>query len=458
MLPVVVTEMMQPESSCQPAWKSRLNVWQERINRPLPLVVEGVVSRMEGLTLEASGCRAAIGERCTILNGEDSVIEAEVIGFRNNCLLLMPTDHTSGIVPGARVIPATTVADVGVGPDLLGRVLDSSGRPLDDKGTLKVNKRIPINALPINPLHRRLVREPLDVGIRCINALLTIGKGQRIGLFAGSGVGKSVLLGMMTRYTSAEVIVLGLIGERGREVREFIENILGPEGMRRAVVIVSPSDDPPLKRLHAASLATSVAEYFRDCGKDVLLLMDSLTRYAQAQREIALSAGEPPATRGYPPSVFSRIPQLVERVGAIEGHPGSITGIYTVLVEGDDKDDPIVDTVRATLDGHIFLNRQLAEAGIFPAIDVCGSISRVYNELADPALMTLSRRFRGIYSHYREQQDMINIGAYRKGSHAQTDEAIAMFPGLLEFIRQDIDSRYTLADSRQQLHTCLASG
>ena len=311
--------------------------------------------------------------------------------------------------------------------------------------------RIPLAGKPINPLARRLIREPLDVGVRAINALFTVGRGQRMGLFAGSGVGKSVLLGMMTRFTNADVIVVGLIGERGREVKEFIENILGSQGMARAVVVASPADDPPLMRMHGAMLATSIAEYFRDQGKQVLLLMDSLTRFAQAQREIALAIGEPPATKGYPPSVFAKLPQLVERAGNGKAGGGSITAFYTVLTEGDDNNDPIGDAARAILDGHIFLSRQLAEGGHYPAIDIEASISRAMTEITDAHQQRTTRRFKQLYSTYQQQRDLISVGAYTRGSDARTDEAIEYFPRLLNFLQQDMHQPVSLAASVSEL-------
>ena len=354
-----------------------------RHNQKAPaLQVQGRLTRMVGLTLEAVGCRAAIGDRCKIVNSDQDSIEAEVVGFSGESLYLMPTGEPHGLSPNARVIPLGRSGNVRTGDDLLGRIINGNGEPLDDLGPIKAKHRVPLKGTPINPLNRTVITEPLDVGVRPINAFLTVGKGQRIGLFAPSGVGKSVLLGMMSRYTNADVIVVGLIGERGREVKEFIEHSLGAEGRARSVVVATPADDPPLMRLHGALLATSIAEYFRDQGKDVLLLMDSLTRFAQAQREIALTIGEPPATRGYPPSVFAKLPQLVERAGNGDEGGGSITAFYTVLTEADLHNDPIADSARAILDGHIVMSRKLAESGIYPAIDIEASISRVMNQIA----------------------------------------------------------------------------
>jgi flagellum-specific ATP synthase len=350
----------------------------------------------------------------------------------------MPTGDIRGIMPGARVIPTRSVSEVGVGDALLGRVLDGAGRPLDGLGELRCTDRVSLTGEPLNPLMRRAIRDPLDVGVRSINSLLTVGGGQRIGLFAGSGVGKSVLLGMMTRYTKADVTVVGLIGERGREVQDFVSNTLGPDGMRRAVVVATPADNTPLMRLHGAWLATAIAEYFRDRGLKVLLLLDSLTRFAQAQREIALSIGEPPATKGYPPSVFARLPQLVERAGNSDRGVGSITAFYTVLAEGDDQNDPIADAARAILDGHIVLSRRLAESGLYPAIDIEASISRAMHQICTRDQLDLAVRFKQVYSTYQQNRDLISVGAYRRGSDPRVDLAVEQWPRMLDFLRQDM--------------------
>ena len=418
-------------------WRTRLKDYQERlvIDPSEVLSIEGRLTRMVGLTLEAVGFQAPVGSRCEVQGANGKLIEAEVVGFSGEILYLMPTGDVRGLVPNARVRPIRSDSQVPVGEALLGRVVDGACKPLDGKGPIKVKDRVPLHGEPINPLARAPVREHLDVGVQAVNALLSVGRGQRMGLFAGSGVGKSVLLGMMTKYTEADVIVVGLIGERGREVKEFIEDILGEEGLKRAVVVASPADHSPLMRLHGAMLATSIAEYFRDQGKQVLLLMDSLTRYAQAQREIALAIGEPPATKGYPPSVFSLLPQLVERAGN-GANGGAITAIYTVLTEGDDQQDPIADAARAILDGHIVLSRQLAESGIYPAIDVEASISRVMPQIIDSTHLEQAQKFKQIYSTYRQNQDLINVGAYARGSDGKIDEAIAMFPNLQAMIKQ----------------------
>ncbi len=433
--------MNEPEVDRGPIWARRLAPYRQRLRQPVPLVVEGRLTRMVGLTLEAVGCQAAVGSRCLIAGRDGREIEAEVVGFADDRLFLMPTTELRGLLPNARVTPSLDTRVASVGEGLLGRVLDGAGRALDGRGPVRAKQRVPLTGTPINPLARQPIREPLDVGIRAINALLTVGRGQRMGLFAGSGVGKSVLLGMMTRYTNADVTVVGLIGERGREVKEFVQNILGDEGMARAVVVATPADHSPLMRLHGAMLATSFAEYFRNQGKHVLLLMDSLTRFAQAQREIALAIGEPPATKGYPPSVFAKLPQLVERAGNGDSGGGSITAFYTVLTEGDDRNDPIADGARAILDGHIVLSRQLAEAGHYPAIDVEGSISRAMTEITDPPHQTAARRFRQMNSLYQQNRDLVNVGAYQKGSDPRLDEAIDMHPKLMRFLQQDMQRK-----------------
>jgi flagellum-specific ATP synthase len=419
-------------------WAAALALARERMSNTGEIVVEGILSRMVGMTLEAVGCEAAVGGRCLVDTAEGKQIEAEVVGFSGDTLFLMPTGDIRGIMPGARVIPTHSVSEVAVGDELLGRVLDGAGRPLDGLGELRCTDRVSLTGEPLNPLMRRAIRDPLDVGVRSINSLLTVGGGQRIGLFAGSGVGKSVLLGMMTRYTKADVTVVGLIGERGREVQDFVSNTLGPDGMRRAVVVATPADNPPLMRLHGAWLATAIAEYFRDRGMKVLLLLDSLTRFAQAQREIALAIGEPPATKGYPPSVFARLPQLVERAGNSDRGVGSITAFYTVLAEGDDQNDPIADAARAILDGHIVLSRRLAESGLYPAIDIEASISRAMHSIATRDQMDLAIRFKQVYSNYQQNRDLISVGAYRRGSDPRVDLAIDQWPKMLEFLRQDM--------------------
>jgi flagellum-specific ATP synthase len=438
-------------------WGERLADCRRRLDaQPPRLIVEGKITRLVGLTLEALGCQAAIGDRCLVENPNGAPIEAEVVGFAGEKTYLMPSGDIRGLTPSARVVPTGRVYEAPVGDGLLGRVIDGTGRPLDGRGPIRNGTTgYPLLGRLVNPLARNLIDEPLDVGVRAINSLLTIGRGQRLGLFAGSGVGKSVLLGMMTRHTSADVTVVALVGERGREVKEFTDRILGAGGLARAVVIATPADTPPMLRLHGAMLATSVAEYFRDQGLQVLLLMDSLTRYAQAQREIALAIGEPPATRGYPPSVFARIPQLVERAGMGE-NGGSITALYTVLTEGDDPQDPVADSARAVLDGHIVLTRDLADAGHYPAIDIESSISRVMNDIVSEEQRRLVMRFRQLYSTYRKNRDLIGVGAYARGSDPQVDEAIAYWPRLTRFLQQGMHERVTLKDGLKQLGELLA--
>jgi len=436
-------------------WRDRLARNTQRVERLPPPAVEGQLTRMIGLTLEAVGCQAAVGDYCDVLSGDGSRVETEVVGFSGDRLFLMPTGDLHGLEPNARVIPRQRAGAVRVGPELLGRIVDGAGQPLDGLGPIHCETSVRLTGKFINPLMRQPISEPLDVGVRTINSLLTVGRGQRIGLFAGSGVGKSVLLGMMARYTSADIIVVGLIGERGREVKEFVERILGPKDRKRAVVVASPADNPPLMRLHGAWLASAIAEYYRDRGANVLLLMDSLTRFAQAQREIGLAIGEAPATKGYPPSVFARLPQLVERAGNGVKGGGSITAFYTVLTEGDDNQDPIADSARAILDGHIVLSRRIAESGQYPAIDVEASVSRVMHEIADPAKFELARRFRQTLSTYEHHRDLIAIGAYQRGSDPRVDAAIALWPRMQNFLQQDMKQRVSLQESLAALSTVL---
>ena len=448
--------MSEPTSERAPIWRERLRHGIGAVERTAPPAVEGCLTRMVGLTLEAAGCQAAVGDRCDILAGDGARIESEVVGFAGDRLFLMPAGDAHGLGPNARVIPRHGAGTVRVGPELLGRIVDGSAQPLDGLGPLSVADSVRLTGRPINPLSRHPISEPLDVGVRAINALTTIGRGQRVGLFAGSGVGKSVLLGMMARYTSAEVIVVGLIGERGREVKEFVERILGPGDRSRAVVVATPADHPPLMRLHGAWLATSIAEYFRDRGANVLLLMDSLTRFAQAQREIALAIGEAPATKGYPPSVFARLPQLVERAGNGATGAGSITAFYTVLTEGDDQQDPIADSARAILDGHIVLSRRIAESGHFPAIDVEASISRVMHEIAPSSQLAAARQYRQALSTYQQHRDLIAIGAYQRGSDPRVDQALALWPRMQRFLQQDMRERVDLAAGLAALNETLS--
>jgi flagellum-specific ATP synthase len=429
------------------ALSTRLERTVRRVENTPPLAVEGSLTRMVGLTLEAVGCQASIGDHCDLIARDGARIESEVVGFSGDRLFLMPTGDSHGLGPQARVIPRPGAGLVPVGPQLLGRIIDGAAQPLDGLGPLDCEARVRLAGRTINPLSRAPLVEPLDVGIRSINSLLTIGRGQRIGLFAGSGVGKSVLLGMMARYTKADVIVVGLIGERGREVKEFVERILGPKDRTRAVVVAAPADSPPLKRLHGAWVATAVAEYFRDQGRSVLLLMDSLTRFAQAQREIGLAIGEAPATKGYPPSVFARLPALVERAGNGPAGGGSITAFYTVLTEGDDQSDPIADAARAILDGHIVLSRRIAELGLYPAIDVSASISRAMHEITSAQHNQQAQLFRRALSTYEQNRDLISLGAYVRGSDPRVDAAITLWPQIQQFLQQDMRQRVDLAGS-----------
>ncbi|WP_394139089.1 flagellar protein export ATPase FliI [Vibrio chagasii] len=398
-------------------------------------VASGKLVRVVGLTLEATGCKAPIGSLCLVetMSGQ---MEAEVVGFSGDNLFLMPSEQITGILPGARVTPMTSESGIPVGMELLGRVIDGVGNPLDGLGPIYTEQRASFSAEPINPLARKPISEPLDVGLKAINGLLTVGKGQRIGLFAGSGVGKSVTLGMMTRGTTAQVVVVGLIGERGREVKEFIEEILGEDGRKRSVVVAAPADSSPLMRLKGCQTALTVAEYFRDQGLDVLLLMDSLTRFAQAQREIALSVGEPPATKGYPPSVFAKLPALVERAGNGNDEQGSITAFFTVLTEGDDLQDPIADASRAILDGHVVLSREMADAGHYPAIDVEKSVSRVMPQIITEEHVLMSKAVRQVLSICRKNQDLVSIGAYKPGTDPAIDSAFTLKPKLDEYLQQ----------------------
>ncbi len=450
--------MNNPTTNRAPNWLKQLDQLQRKVERVPPPPVEGVLTRMIGLTLEASGCQAAVGDRCDVMATDGARIEAEVVGFAGDRLFLMPTGDIHGLKPNARVIPRVGAETVAVGPALLGRIIDGAGQPLDGLGPIECEDRVRLTGVPINPLARQPISEPLDVGVRAINSVLTVGRGQRVGLFAGSGVGKSVLLGMMARFTSADVIVVGLIGERGREVKEFVERILGRKDRDRAVVVATPADNPPLMRLHGAWRATAIAEYFRDQGKSVLLIMDSLTRVAQAQREIGLAIGEAPATKGYPPSVFARIPQIVERAGNGAEGSGSITAFYTVLTEGDDQQDPIADSARAILDGHIVLSRRIAEAGQYPAIDVEASISRAMHEIVPAEHSAMARRLRQSLSSYQQNRDLIAIGAYQKGSDPRIDAAIAQWPAIQQFLQQDMREKVAYEESIAALQAVTGEG
>ena len=429
---------------------SRLQGYQvtEMTARPS---VAGKLTRVVGLTLEAIGCRAAVGSLCRI-DTLDGYLEAEVVGFSGEKLFLMPSEQLKGVIPGAKVTPIGDEHGIPVGMSLLGRVIDGVGQPLDGLGPILTAESALLVNRRLNPLARKPINQPMDVGVRAINAMLTVGQGQRMGLFAGSGVGKSVLLGMMTRGTTADVVVVGLIGERGREVKEFIEEILGAEGRARSVVVAAPADASPLMRLKGSETALTIAEYFRDQGLNVLLLMDSLTRYAQAQREIALATGEPPATKGYPPSVFAKLPALVERAGNGAEGQGSITAFFTVLTEGDDLQDPIADAARAILDGHIVLSRELADSGHYPAIDIEKSISRVMPMVTSEEHMMMARTVKQCYSLYQQNRDLITIGAYQKGADPRLDQAIAIRPKLEQFLQQKMKEVVSYGDCLQALH------
>ena len=415
-------------------WHSHFESLTKQVTTP-PVVAAGKLVRGIGLTLEAVGCQLPVGSQCLVQTVEGE-IEAEVVGFGDDITYLMPTEAVRGIVPGSRVMPLNRQSGLPVGMGLLGRVVDGNGQPLDGLGEIDAEARAPTTRPPMNPLIRRPINAPMDVGVRAINALNTVGVGQRMGLFAGSGVGKSVLLGMMTCGCEADVVVVGLVGERGREVKEFIHDILTEEERQRAVVVAAPADTSPLMRLKGCETAVTIAEYFRDKGMKVLLLIDSLTRYAMAQREIALAVGEPPATKGYPPSVFARLPALVERAGNGSERQGSITAFYTVLTEGDDLQDPIADAARAILDGHVVLSRTLADSGHYPAIDIEASISRVMPMVVSEEHQLMARRIRQVYSNYKQNQDLISIGAYAKGSDPRIDLAIRAEPAINALLQQ----------------------
>ncbi len=458
-----------------PVWQEFMDRAKHQVAQETTLEVRGTLTRLAGMVLEASGIRAPVGSQCVVTMKSRQPVLAEVVGFSNDRAFLMPAGDVHGLSSGAGVAPAPAYvpvprlgephpeqspADVGMlrlplGEGLLGRVVDSQGNPMDKMGPILDVISRPLDRKPINAMDRAPVRDALDTGVRAINALLTVGRGQRIGLFAGSGVGKSVLLGMMARYTQADVIVVGLIGERGREVKEFIEDILGEDGRARSVVVAAPADAPPLLRMQGASYATAIAESFRDRGQHVLLLMDSLTRYAMAQREIALAIGEPPATKGYPPSCFAKLPQLVERSGNGLNGVGSITAFYTVLSEGDDQQDPIADAARAILDGHIVLSRTLAESGHYPAIDVEQSASRVMHNVVSREHFEMARRFRAVYSKYQRGRDLVQIGAYAHGSDPALDEAIALHDSMDQFLQQDMFESATFETLQTSMEAAL---
>jgi flagellum-specific ATP synthase len=484
---VTVTTLEQRLERRGLRWQRWANELETRTVQRPPLEAEGRLLRVTGLVMEAAGIRVPVGSLCEIhADGLREPVLAEVVGFNGDRAYLMPNGEAQGLRSGARVVPRALPPvpprfgeplesrgahpwrrsedrslHLPMGAGLLGRVVDSNGQPLDRLGPLAAVHDEPLARRPINAMDREPVRRPLDTGVRAINALLTVGRGQRLGLFAGTGVGKSVLLGMMARYTAADVIVVGLIGERGREVKEFVEDILGEDGRARSVVVAAPADAPPLVRLQGAHYATAIAEHFRDRGRHVLLLMDSLTRYCMAQREIALAIGEPPATKGYPPSVFAKLPQLVERSGNGLGEgsgQGSITAFYTVLSEGDDPQDPVADASRGILDGHIVLSRDLAEAGHFPAIDVERSVSRVMMAVAPREQQAAARKARALLSRLTKARDLIALGAYQPGHDAELDQAVRLQPQLAALLQQDMHDRAPLDMSRGQRLKLLGTG
>jgi flagellum-specific ATP synthase len=422
----------------------------EAISSCQPMKLEGKIVKVAGLVAEGHGPGLGVGSLCLIENSEGQNIQAEVVGFRDRRVIIMPFGETRGVKPGSRIVGIDKRPVVKVGEAYLGRVIDGLGLPIDGKGMIRAEKEYPIYGDVLNPLKREIIREVIDVGVASVNALITVGKGQRIAIMSGSGVGKSVLMGMIARNTAADVVVIALIGERGREVREFIEKSLGDEGLKKSVVVVSTSDSPALVRIRGSYLATTLAEYFRDKNLDVLLIMDSVTKFAMALREVGLAAGEPPSAKGYTPSVFAEMPKLLERAGTVEGG-GSITGIYNVLVEGDDLSEPISDTVRSIVDGHIVLSRNLAQKGHYPAVDVLGSVSRVMRDIIDTEHLDNARRLIKVLSTYREAEDLINIGAYVDGSDSEIDFAKKMIGEIDSFLQQEIYQKATFQESVAQL-------
>ena len=416
------------------------------------VTTSGKLVRVVGLTLEAKGITAPLGAHCQVERSErGTYIDAEVVGFQDDLLYLMPFTEPSGIGPGARIWVRSHNSKIAVGNGLLGRVVDGLGQPIDGKGSIGKTQELALSGIPLNPMERGPIEHVLDTGVKAINTCLTLGQGQRIGLMAGSGVGKSVLLGMLTRNTEADVVVIGLIGERGREVQEFIHQTLGEGGLAKAVVVASPANISPVVRLKATNLTHLIAEYFRDQGKNVLLLCDSLTRVAHAQREIGLAIGEPPTAKGYPPSVFALLPRLIERAGVGRNGFGSVTAVYTVLAEGDDRADPIIDIARASLDGQVMLSRDLADAAHYPAIDLAGSISRVMDSLLSPSLFKAANRLRRLWTLYQQNQDLIQVGAYVAGSNPDLDQAIRLRPDMESLLQQVSGESVCLSDSQQQL-------
>jgi len=428
--------------------------YQEALQSCQPIKMEGKIVKVSGIVAQANGPGMSIGSLCCIKNGSGQNMQAEVIGFSDKKVIVMPFGEMRGIEPGSRIVDINKSPTIKVGEAYLSRVVDGLGHPIDGKGAIETKTDYPIYGNVINPLKRELINEVVDVGVRSINAMHTLGKGQRIAIMAGSGVGKSVLMGMIARHTVADVIVIALIGERGREVREFIERNLGEEGLKKSVVVAATSDSPALVRIRGAHLATTIAEYFRDKGLDVVLIMDSITRFAMSLREVGLAAGEPPSAKGYTPSVFIQIPKLLERAGTLETK-GSITGIYTVLVEGDDMNEPIADSVRSIVDGHIILSRDLAHKGHYPAIDVLSSISRVMHEIVEGDHLNMARKLVKVLATYREAEDLINIGAYVDGTDPQIDFAKKMIHKINSFLQQDINQSITFKESIVRLKELL---
>lgn len=430
---------------------TEMEKWSARIDQADLIQTCGKVTRVTGLIVESTSPGLSLGQMCTIHpgNGRQPAL-AEVVGFRDSKALLIPLGDIRGVAPGSVVEPLDRPLKMRVGPEMLGRVIDGAGKPIDDRGSLKLPDEYPIMGEPINPMQRRQITEPMPLGIRAIDSCLTCGRGQRLGIFSGSGVGKSVLLGMIARNTEAKVNVIGLIGERGREVKDFLTKDLGEEGLRRSVVVAVTSDQPALLRLHGAYMVTAIAEYFRDLGNDVLLMMDSITRFAMAQREIGLAVGEPPTTKGYPPSVFMLLPKLLERAGTSPS--GSITGIYTTFVEADDFHEPISDAVRSVLDGHIMLSRRLASQNHYPAVDLLDSVSRLMVDVVPESQVMVAHMARDVLATYSEAQDLINIGAYVKGSNPKIDYAQSKIDQLNGFLQQKIKEKADFRQSATGLH------
>jgi len=428
--------------------------YQEALRACQPVKMEGKIVKVAGIVAQANGPGMSIGSLCCIKNSSGQSMQAEVIGFNDKRVIVMPFGEMRGIEPGSRIVDINKNPSIKVGEAYLGRIVDGLGNPIDGKGSIQTKDDYPIYGNVINPLKREIINDVVDVGVRSINAMHTLGKGQRIAIMSGSGVGKSVLMGMIARHAVADVIVIALIGERGREVREFIERNLGEEGLKKSVVVAATSDSPALVRIRGAHLATTVAEYFRDKGLDVILIMDSITRFAMSLREVGLAAGEPPSAKGYTPSVFIQIPKLLERTGNVE-QKGSITGIYTVLVEGDDMNEPIADTVRSIVDGHIVLSRDLAHKGHYPAVDVLSSISRVMHDIVEDDHSNMARKLVRVLATYREAEDLINIGAYIDGTDPQIDFAKKMINKINSFLQQDINQSITFKESIVRLKEVL---